>query len=148
MRKALLVALVVSGSVGAVGCIGDIIEAQPSGMKPSPDMTSPGGGAVTFSTIQADIDSATVPACSSGACHGGGQPPVLKPVTDAAYSLQANYDSFMADVSTANPTSSKVLTKNLPSGGHAPGDLFTPKGGTDSDVYKRWLAWIQAGAPK
>src|SRR5262245_62974872 len=44
MRNALVVALVVSGSVGFVGCIGDIIESQPSGMPAgSPDMAQAGG---------------------------------------------------------------------------------------------------------
>jgi hypothetical protein len=38
-----------------------------------------------------------------------------------------------------------VLTKNLPGASHGGGAKFT---GTNDANYKRWLGWIQAGAPK
>jgi len=174
MRKALLVALVVSGSVGAVGCIGDIIESQPQGMTTSPDLAPPGGGGGgggggtdagagndaaggggggggdtgAFAAIQQDIDTAhgSVKSCSdSTSCHGLGVKPALKAATASGFSLDDNYNAFKEEVDLATPANSKVLTKNLPGGSHVGGAAFT---GTDDAVYKRWLAWITAGATK
>lgn len=145
--------------VALAGCTGDLVEIGP-GSK-TMDMSASGGGgggggggqgggmemgpnaAKFFPDIQMDIDSAKL-GCSLGACHGGTQIPVVK-ANAVAGTGDANYTNFMADVNTASPAQSPILTKNLPGASHGGGAKFT---GTSDPVYQRWLGWISAGAPK
>ena len=103
------------------------------------DMSS-SADAASFADVQADIDQLT---CGLGGCHGGTQVPVLKAMATGT-GLTNNYDNFMTDVSLGAPSQSLVLTKNLPGASHGGGSKFS---GTSDPVYKRWLAWIVAGAP-
>lgn len=141
--------------VALAGCTGDLVEIGPgskadmSGTAAVVDMAGGQGGnaemgpntAKFFPDIQKDVDTLT---CSLSACHGGTQVPVLKAMAVAGTG-DANYTNFMADVNTAAPSQSPVLTKNLPGASHGGGAKFT---GTSDPVYQRWLAWITAGAPK
>jgi hypothetical protein len=95
---------------------------------------------VSFSEIQSDIDQKT---CSLGACHGANQIPIWTAMATGS-SLMTNYNSFIAYVNTGTPAASLVLTRPLPGSGHGGGTQFQS---TSDPVYKRWLGWIEAGAP-
>jgi hypothetical protein len=134
------------------GCTGVLVEIGPGAR---PDLAGGGGGPVDmaggggpsnakfFPDVQTDIDSAAL-SCSLGGCHGGTQAPVLK-ANAVAGAGDANYTNFMNDVNVGAPDQSLVLTKNLPGAAHGGGSKFS---GTNDPVYKKWLGWIQAGAPK
>jgi hypothetical protein len=133
------------------GCTGDLVELNSAKQDLSfgnVDLAQSGGGEMGpsnlkfYPDIQMDIDN--VLGCSTAGCHGGTQIPVLKNGATAAND-QGNYAAFLNDVNTAAPDQSLVLTKNLPGASHGGGAKFT---GTNDPTYKRWLGWIQAGAPK
>lgn len=134
------------------GCVGDLVEIGASANQDMSfsqvDMSQGGGGEMGLSNlkffpdIQSDID--TVVGCSATGCHGGTQIPVLKMGATAANDL-GNYTNIMNDVNLTAPDQSPILTKNLPGASHGGGAKFT---GTNDPTYKRWLGWIQAGAPK
>ncbi len=133
------------------GCIGDLVELTPKdqGTNNNPDLSMGGGGGdgggggnpVFNPDIFNDIVSL---GCTSGGCHGGTTPPVLKNMTDPT-TMMANYTNFTADANMG--AGSLVLTKNLAGNGvsHGGGKAFPS---TSDPVYMRWLAWINAGNPQ
>src|SRR4051812_28725099 len=133
------------------GCTGDLVELSANKQDLSfgaVDLAQTGGGemgpnSLTFyPDIQGDIDN--VLGCSTVGCHGGTQIPVLKNGATAAND-QGNYMAMLTEINLTAPDQSPVLTKNLPGASHGGGAKFT---GTNDANYKRWLGWIQAGAPK
>jgi hypothetical protein len=133
------------------GCTGDLVELGANKQDLSfgmVDLAQGGGGEMGpsnlkfYPDIQMDIDN--VEGCSTVGCHGGTQIPVLKNGATAAND-QGNYAAMMTEINLAAPDQSPVLTKNLPGASHGGGAKFT---GTQDPIYKRWLGWIQAGAPQ
>jgi hypothetical protein len=88
--------------------------------------------------IESDLDTL---ACT-GSCHqtGGGGAGVLLLQPNNA---QANYTPF-SNISKTG-AQSIALTHGLPGSGHGGGTYFPL--GTNDPLYKKWLAWINAGAP-
>ncbi len=141
------------------GCTGDLVDlrAADGSAQMSADMSAgtdamggmPGNDAggtqnVTFAG-QVFMDLQTK-GCTSGACHGGTQVPVLK-----GQSVDTDYTSILMNPQDAQSGgNSLILTKNLPAsaGGvtHGGGTAFPS--GTSDPTYQRWLAWITAGNPK
>jgi hypothetical protein len=140
------------------GCLGDIVPLHP-GVNPGAgaDMTSGGGGGgggedagggtpqnVTFSDVMADVDGKS---CTA-ACHANPGLPTttlhLTPRAMAAADKMANYTKMSA-LSKAG-AGSALLVRGLPGAtpAHTGAAYFT---GTDDALYKKWLAWIEAGAP-
>jgi hypothetical protein len=136
------------------GCTGDLVEIGPGGRADMSgqvvDMAQAGGGEMGpsslkfFPDIQMDIDTKT---CSLGACHGGTQIPVMKPMAMLATQADKdlNYNNFKSIINLATPDQSLALTRPLPGSGHGGGTQFQ---NTQDPVYKRWLGWISAGAPQ
>jgi hypothetical protein len=152
------------------GCTGDLVELGPkTGGTGGADMaqatgaaggggTSSGGdmaggttgGAVTFVSIQADLDAKI---CSSSACHGSANTTSnggfeLKAMATAAADLMANYTAVQSEINTMTPATSPLLTNpaGLATPAHGGGTIFTA--GTADPTYQKWLAWIMAGAPE
>jgi hypothetical protein len=124
------------------GCIGDIVELGGSG---------DGGGDLAQSgpakfnpTIQMDLDTQ---GCTAAACHGGTQAPVVKMGATAQADIDSNYMHVMVDVNMTAADQSLLLTKPLQNSGVTHSGT-KPFASTSDATYQRWLAWIQAGAPK
>jgi predicted CxxxxCH...CXXCH cytochrome family protein len=136
------------------GCTGDLVELGTGG--PKGDMAMATGGqdqgmdsgtvpttAKFFPDIQMDIDTK---GCTNAACHNNAtNPPALKAMATAQADIDANYMNFMSDCNPTAPEQSLVLAPMLPGGGHLGGQQFAS---TADPIYMKWLAWIQAGAPK
>lgn len=143
------------------GCTGDLVEIGANAAKRDlsgslmPDLAQHGGGemgpsAKFFPDIQMDLDSKTAPACSAGACHGtngNGSVMYVKPQATAQADIDANYMRVMNEVNTTSPAQSPLLTNPVAGSMvmHTGGKLFPS---TSDPTYVKWLAWIQAGAPK
>ena len=143
------------------GCTGDLVELGAAATQDMSfagvDMAQAGGGemgptvAAKFSPdIQMDLDSK---GCTIGACHGtsgDGSVMYVKAMATAQADIDANYmtvTTLAGVINTTGPDQSLLLTKPLGSSAvsHAGGKQFS----TASDpTYVKWLAWIQAGAPK
>jgi hypothetical protein len=140
------------------GCTGDLVELTPG----SPDMSvgavadlaqagggemGPSVGAKFSPDIQADLDAK---GCTSVACHGtSGNNSVMyvKPMATAQADIDTNYMNVMNEVNKTSPAQSPLLVQPGTTGsGHVGGIVFTM--GANDPTYMKWLAWIQAGAPK
>jgi hypothetical protein len=138
---ALCAALVLAG-----GCVGRITDLSPAPADPDAAAPATDDGAavgVTFyPTIAADIDAL---GCSNASCHGGAAPMHLVAGASSATDRAQTYDAFRAHAMSGE--SSPVLVKNLAGSGvaHGGGSNFAS---TSDPIYRRWLAWIQAGDPQ
>jgi hypothetical protein len=137
------------------GCTGDLVELAVGGRQDMSfagvDMAQGNNGemgpnAKFFPDIQMDLDTK---GCTIATCHGGTQTPVVKANATGAQ-IDTNYNDFLNTcvqgkcVDTTNPAASLVLTKNI-TPGHSGGAQLS---NTSDPTYMKWLAWIQAGAPK
>lgn len=118
------------------------------------DPVTDGGVAVNYALIQAQFDNL---GCTTSACHGGTQQPVLlpKPMTEAV--AKSNYFDLIDGCATGTPdpancldthkaAGSLLLAKTCATSGtdHAGGKPFAD----DTDpTYKLWEGWIAANAP-
>ena len=144
----------------ATGCTGDLVELTNNGggsdMAVAIDMAGQAQGgemgpsSAKFSPdIQADLDAK---GCTLGACHGtmgNGSVMYVKAMATAQADIDANYMSVSNEINLTMPAMSPLVVQ--PSGpvattGHAGGQVFPT--GTNDPTYMKWLAWIQAGAPK
>jgi hypothetical protein len=139
------------------GCTGDLVELTAGSPDMSAgaaaDMAQAGGGelgpsSVKFSPdIQMDLDAK---GCTSVACHGtSGNNSVMyiKPMATAQADIDMNYMDVMNEINTTSPAQSPLLIQPGTAGsGHVGGMVLTM--GTSDPTYIKWLAWIQAGAPK
>lgn len=149
------------------GCTGNLVELGPKtggssgddmatgaagggGTAGGGDMSGGGtGGAVTFASIQSDLDAKTCTTChvaSSPASLNGGFI-VVAHATSAA-DLMTSYAAVQNEINLTTPAMSLLLTNpaGLATPAHTGGMLFT--GGTSDPTYQKWLAWITAGAPQ
>lgn len=138
------------------GCTGDLVELgaskQDLSVGAAVDMAQGTGGEMGPSAkfipdIQMDLDAK---GCTNPSCHGGSQTPVMKPNATGAQ-LDTNYSNIFNNtcvqgkcIDLVNPAASLMLTKNVPPG-HSGGAQLN---NTQDPTYQKWLAWIQAGAPK
>ncbi len=141
------------------GCTGDLVELSPNGSKDmsvgaAVDMAQGAGGEMgpTVATkyspdIQMDLDSK---GCTVTACHGtmgDGSVMYIKPLATAQADIDTNYMNAMAEINLGTPDQSKLL--RFPLAGSGSGHAgTTPFASTSDPTYMKWLAWIQAGAPK
>ena len=140
------------------GCTGDLVELNASKQDMSVgaavDMAQGTTGemgptsAAKFSPdIQADLDAK---GCTITACHGAqgtGANLYVKPMATAQADIDMNYMNVMADINTTGPDQSPLLTKPLTGSGVTHSGT-KPFASTSDPTYQKWLAWIQAGAPK
>jgi hypothetical protein len=92
--------------------------------------------------IQQDLDAL---GCSKNECHGAGSAPMkVTPMAAAMAELMANYNEVKQRAMMGEM--SPLLRKNLAGSPlvHVGGTVFPSN---DHPVYKRWLEWINAGAP-
>lgn len=96
--------------------------------------------------IQHDLDSL---GCTTSACHGGASSPVILPMPATSAAWLSNYDDIHKDCTTLDclggGASSLLLTKPLQ--GSVTHGGIKPFASTSDPTYRRWLAWIAAGAP-
>jgi hypothetical protein len=139
------------------GCTGDLVEL---GAKPDmsvaavQDQGQGGGGemgpmsSAKFNPdIQMDLDSK---GCTIGACHGtqnDGSVMYVKAMATAQADIDANYMAVMAEINATAPEQSPLLRNPLAGSGSGHAGT-TPFASTSDPTYQKWLAWIQAGAPK
>lgn len=107
-----------------------------------------------FADINKDMDTPPGLGCTNqiGACHGGTSPTGVMALADMASTdmakLMTNYNNVKMRVNTSDPANSLLLLKMLSAaaGGtnHTGGTYFQDK---NNGMYKRWLVWIQLGAP-
>jgi hypothetical protein len=128
------------------GCIGDLRMLDASvGDASAPDLAGdllPPSSTRFAPTIQSDLDAL---GCSTGgACHGGAAPMHLIAQATAHDDLVANYGEVQPRAAAG--ASSVLLRKPLQSSGlsHAGSQPFPS---VSDPTYRRWLAWIEAGAP-
>jgi thioredoxin reductase/NAD-dependent dihydropyrimidine dehydrogenase PreA subunit len=149
--------VVLALALAASGCLGDLVPySPPSGPAapapqsassadagPSSDGGAPVDGAGT-AAFQPDI-MADLTRLGCPSCHNGGPPMKLIPAPASATDWMANYAAVEARA--MNAAQSLLLTKTLAGSGvtHAGGSPFAS---TSDPTYARWLAWIDAGAPK
>jgi hypothetical protein len=120
----------------------------------APDPTTDGGVALHYADIQKQFDSL---GCTTTACHGVTQVPVLSanPTTDAA--LKVNYFDLLSGCGDGvpdpsdcivphAPAMSLLLAKTCATSGvdHAGGKPFADD---TAPMYQLWQAWIAADAP-
>ena len=120
----------------------------------APDPTTDGGVAVHYALIQAQLDSL---GCTTSACHGVTQVPVISAhaTTDAA--LKANYFDLLSGCADGSPDPSDCIVPRKPSMSlllvktcatsgvdHAGGKPFADD---TASIYQEWEAWIAADAP-
>ena len=133
--------------LGLAGCHGELRELLDSGGMVASDAALTDGAAGTtgpsdyVSTIQADLDAL---GCTAPQCHGTREPMVASAFAHDAATLARNYAAVKARASAG--AMSLLLVKTLAGSGtdHTGGKPFAT---TDDAVYRRWLAWIAAGAP-
>jgi thioredoxin reductase/ferredoxin len=145
------------------GCLGDLVPYQPPGQpapspQSAPSTTAPSDGsagsaptdggtpddAAGLVAFQPDImNDLTRLGCPS--CHNGGPPMKLLPAPASATDWAANYAAVQQRA--MNGPQSLLLTKTLAGSGvsHGGGSAFPS---ASDATYARWLAWINAGAPK
>jgi hypothetical protein len=148
--------LTVFAIVLMTGCTGDLIE-----LNTSPDMAfsgamemgQGGGGELGPSTthfspdIQMDLDAK---GCTLTACHGAmgtGALLFVKPNATAQADIDTNYMNVMGEINTTAPDQSPLLLNPLVGSGSGHQGTM-PFANTQDATYQKWLAWIQAGAPK
>jgi hypothetical protein len=105
-----------------------------------------------YADINADLDTKTPGlGCTlpSGGCHGGTNPTGKMALLDGAAGdmakLMANYAEVVQRVDKTTPANSLLLTKPLNSTVPHQGGTFFQS--TNTPMYRRWLVWIQLGAP-
>jgi hypothetical protein len=140
------------------GCTGDLVEIgvgakQDMSVGAAADMAQGGGGEMGPTTakfspdIQSDLDAK---GCTITACHGtsgNGSVMYVKPMATAQADIDTNYMDVMAEINTTAPDQSKLV--RFPLAGSGSGHAgTTPFANTSDPTYMKWLAWIQAGAPK
>lgn len=104
-------------------------------------------GAVYFDPdVQGDLDTL---GCTASACHGGSSSPVIVAMPSTAADWTSNYSDIRHDCTTLDclggGVDSLLLTKPLQ--GSIPHTGPKPFASTSDATYRRWLAWINAGAP-
>ncbi|HEY2747547.1 MAG TPA: hypothetical protein VGL86_23150, partial [Polyangia bacterium] len=117
------------------------------------DPTTDGGTPVSFSDIQTQLDTM---GCTTSACHGGTQVPVLMP-KPAASLARLNYYDLLSGCANGMPDPSDcvdpigvddslLLAKTCAASGvtHAGGFAFQD---ANDPMYQLWRGWIAAGAP-
>jgi hypothetical protein len=136
-----------------VGCTGDLVELNPGqdlAFGAAVDMAQGGGGELGpntthFVDIQADLDGK---GCTLTACHGGmnnGSIMYVKAMATGA-DLDANYANVVPAETGSGDQSALLRNPLVGSGsGHAG---TTPFANMQDPTYQKWLAWINAGAPK
>lgn len=143
------------------GCTGDLVEIgvgakQDMSVGAAADMSQGTGGEMGPTTakfspdIQSDLDAK---GCTITACHGtsgNGSVMYVKGMATAQADIDANYmtvTTLAGVINSGAPDQSLLVTKPLGSSAvtHAGGKQFPTA--TDP-TYVKWLAWIQAGAPK
>ena len=96
--------------------------------------------------IQKDLDAL---GCTASACHGSNSSPLLHAMPSVDADWMANYTNIHSDCTTldclAGGASSLLLTKPL--AGSVKHGGTKPFASTADPIYRRWLAWTQAGAP-
>jgi hypothetical protein len=117
------------------------------------DMAQAGGGEMGPNTakfspdIQMDLDAK---GCTLTACHGtmgNGSVMYIKPMATVQADIDMNYTNAMAEINAGAPAQSKLLMNPLAGSGSGHAGT-TPFASTADPTYQKWLAWIQAGAPK
>lgn len=140
------------------GCTGDLVELgaskQDLSVGAAVDMAQGTTGemgplpSAKFSPdIQSDLDAK---GCTITACHGtsgNGSVMYVKPMATAQADIDANYTSVMAEINMGAPDQSPLLRNPLAGSGSGHAGT-TPFANTQDPTYQKWLAWIQAGAPK
>jgi hypothetical protein len=109
---------------------------------------------IGFADIYKDMDTPPGLGCTNqiSACHGGATPTGQMALTDMSAGdmtkLTMNYTNVRARVTPTDPPGSLLLKKMLSAGAggtsHVGGTYFQD---TNNAMYKRWLVWIQLGAP-
>jgi hypothetical protein len=140
-----------------VGCTGDLVELTAGGKQDMSfagvDMAQGGGGemgpnSAKFSPdIQMDLDAK---GCTLTACHGtsgNGSVMYIVPMATAQADIDANYMHAMAEINTTQADQSPLVRNPLAGSGSGHAGT-TPFPNTQDPTYMKWLAWIQAGAPK
>ena len=107
-----------------------------------------------FADIYRDMDTPPGLGCTNqiSACHGGTTPTGKMALLDMSSGdmakLMTSYAQVQMRVTTSDPANSLLLLKMLSSsaGGvtHTGGTYFQDK---NNAMYKRWLKWIELGAP-
>jgi hypothetical protein len=118
------------------------------------DPTTDGGMAVNFALIQSQFDSL---GCTTTACHGVTQQPVLVATPATAAIAKSNYYDLIDGCGTGTPdpadcldtkkaANSLLLAKTCATSGvdHAGGKPFADD---TAPLYQLWQGWIAAGAP-
>ncbi len=140
------------------GCTGDLVELSASGSGQDMsfaqvDLSQGGGGemgpnaAKFFPDIQMDLDAK---GCTITACHGtagDGSVMTVKANATAQADIDANYMSVMNELNLTAPDQSPFLRNPLAGSGSGHAGT-TPFASVSDPTYMKWLAWIQAGAPK
>jgi hypothetical protein len=148
LRGVCLGALAACG-LSAIGCLPSFDNGGAA-----PDMAAPAAAdlagaapAVYFDPdVQADLDAL---GCTASACHGATASPVIAAMPSVVADWTTNYSDIRADCTTLDciggGASSLLLTKPLQ--GSIAHSGTKPFASTSDPVYRRWLAWIDAGAP-
>jgi hypothetical protein len=132
-------------ATGAVPDLGQTFAADPLG---------DGGQPVGFKDIQASLDSL---GCTTAACHGGTQSPVVTAKPPNLAVAMTNFNDFTTGcnegapdpsdcIDLTQPENSLELSKPLATSSvtHMGGKPFKD---ANDPVYQQWRAWIAAGAP-
>ncbi len=139
------------------GCTGDLVELnankQDLSVGAAADMAQGTTGemgqvATKFSPdIQSDLDAK---GCTITACHGtqgNGSVMYIKAMATAQADIDSNYMDVTPELNMTAPDQSKLV--RFPLAGSGSGHAgTTPFANTSDPTYMKWLAWIQAGAPK
>jgi hypothetical protein len=140
-----------------IGCTGDLVEINVGAKQDlsfgDVDMAQGGGGEMGpsnvkfFPDITMDMDAK---GCTAVACHGtagDGSVMTVKMGTTAQADIDAGYASVMNEINTTSAMQSPFLLNPLVGSGSGHAGT-TPFASTSDPTYVKWLAWIQAGAPK
>jgi hypothetical protein len=118
--------------------------------QPGPDMHAPvdmhaPADMAALVTWEAGVETDAMARCATAACH-------LAPAPAAAYKLtpgmsMANYMATRMFINLAAPAESKLITKAADRSRDHAGGLVTGFDAPNGAYYRKWLDWIQRGAP-
>jgi hypothetical protein len=145
-------------SVFALGACQGELKLNDGVAKPPQDMTMAKPeelpATIGYADINRDMDTPPGLGCTNqiSGCHGGATPTGKLALADMAAQdmakLMGNYTQVQSRITTSDPPNSLLLLKMLSTaaGGtaHSGGTYFQDK---SNIMYRRWLVWIQLGAP-